>query len=987
MSGGSIQQPIYQLEPEATRLRRLIECLMLALVYAGSARLSQVFAISPGNITPVWLPSGIILAAILRRGYWLWPGIFLGAFVGNIWTYFSSASAGVLIKGLLAATANGVGDSLCAVVAVWLIQWPGATRDPLHRASDMIRLIGYGGLLGTGISAVFGVGSLALAGILPWSQSGEALCTWWIGDGMGVLLLTPLLLAWCDGFRGCRLGREELAAVGCLAAFGLWLAPQTEEIVTFLALPLLMWIVCRCDSQVALSLLAAFAAMKIGGVAFGLEAYQGESQNLNLINLQMLLAILIVPMLILHAAFDGRASNKECERPAQTVFVAIGLLLGAGIVTTGVLYYRSLARKHHAVIEQGLAFLAQFKADQLSRYREERLADGRVLFHNAAIAALARRVLETPADADASFELQTWLGKYQSAYQYNRVFLLDSQGVPRMTVPKAEEPVAALISQISGEILRSDKVVLQDFYRNEFNQDVYLAVMVPIFDEAKPARPPLGLLVLRIDPDVYLNPLIQRSSKSSPTSETLLLRREGNEVVYLNDLRFRQDAALNLRVPLQRHEIPAVQAVSGHSGFIQGVDYRGVPVLSVALALPDSPWYLVTKVDAAEAQAPMHRQFWQVFGVVGILLFSVAGGAGLIWWQQLDRFHRERAAGAGLLAKSHRMLTETEEVGKVGGWEFNVLTGQQTWTDEIYRIHELDRTFNPTVDAGVSFYTPESRPTIERAVKAAVMEGESFDLELEIITAKGNLRCVKVIGQVDLKHQRVYGFFQDITERKQVEAALQVALADKVVLLKEIHHRVKNNLQIISSLLNLQANRIASTDAKVALLDMRGRVGSMALIHEHLYRSDNLAAVDLAAYLRSLCTQLVLSSAATSGTIRLQMDLAPGLLEIDKAIPCGLLVNELVTNVLKHAYPDGRSGVLRVELQALEGGPVWRLRVADDGVGLPPEFDLAQLTSLGLKVVGDLARQLGGRLEICAGPGAVFEVDFRGNDTSSTPSG
>ena len=132
---------------------------------------------------------------------------------------------------------------------------------------------------------------------------------------------------------------------------------------------------------------------------------------------------------------------------------------------------------------------------------------------------------------------------------------------------------------------------------------------------------------------------------------------------------------------------------------------------------------------------------------------------------------------------------------------------------------------------------------------------------------------------------------------------------------------------------------------------------------------------------------MVLTSTATSCTIRLQMDLAPGLLEIDKAIPCGLLVNELVTNVLKHAYPDGRSGVLRVELQALEGGPVWRLRVADDGVGLPPEFDLAQLTSLGLKVVGDLARQLGGRLEICAGPGAVFEVDFRGNDTSSTPSG
>ncbi|KAB2638586.1 MAG: hypothetical protein DVB25_07460, partial [Verrucomicrobia bacterium] len=380
-----LHHPIEQ--PASTGLRRLAECLLLALVYGGAARLSQVFAIAPGNISPVWLPSGIALAAVLLRGYRLWPGIFLGAFAGNIWAFFSSASAGLVVKCLLAAIATGIGDSLGIVVAVWLIQWPGVTRHPLHGASDMIRLISYGGVLGTGISAVCGVGSLGLAGILPWSQTSEALWTWWIGDSMGVLVLTPLLLAWHDGFRDCRFGREELAAIGCLAGLGLWLGPQDELALLFLALPPLMWVVYRCDSRVAISLLAAFAAINVVVLGFGRGPFQGESQNMNLIRLQLLLATFIAPLLILHAALDGRKPTHGDKRPTRTVFVAIGLLLSAGIVATGSLYYRNLAYKVRAVIEQELVVIAQFKVDQLEHYRRMRLADGQVFFHNPAFAA------------------------------------------------------------------------------------------------------------------------------------------------------------------------------------------------------------------------------------------------------------------------------------------------------------------------------------------------------------------------------------------------------------------------------------------------------------------------------------------------------------------------------------------------------------------------------------------------------------------------
>ena len=622
-------------------------------------------------------------------------------------------------------------------------------------------------------------------------------------------------------------------------------------------------------------------------------------------------------------------------------------------------------------------------------------------------------------------------------------------------------------------------------------------------------------------------------------------------------------------------------------------------------------------------------------------------------WDIVEKVRVEEA-----LRKSQHLLEETGRVGMVGGWEVFIESGTQTWTAETYRIHEMDPSYQPTVAEGIGFYTPASRPVIEQALQRTIESGEPFDVELEILTAKGNLRGVKAIGKLDREHSRVYGFFQDITERKladdvrdflartgsgtadepffnalarylaqslgmecvcidrlegdgltgrtlvfwcdgrfednviyalkdtpcgavveqavccypagvcecfphdavlrdlraesyagvtlwshashpigliavigrkpldnrarveatlmlvaeraagelerlQAELALKVAewkfhalfensligvayhrmvydtagrpvdyrfldanpiyreltgvdprgmlvteafpgiendpfdwigtfgrvaqggetvrfeqhlqsngrwydcvgypykpdhfvvafmeiterkrteavlretLLEKESLLKEIHHRVKNNLQIISSLLRLQSNQIDDSSGKAALLDMQNRVRSMALIHEHLYRSEHLAAVDLPNYLRQLCNQLFRVLVLTPDRIRLLLDLAPLNLEIDQAIPCGLLVNELVTNAFKHAFPEGSGGEVRVELRAYPEGSGWLLRVADNGVGLPPDLDPGNLTSLGLKLVADLSRQLGGRLTIGAGPGAVFEVECR----------
>jgi PAS domain S-box-containing protein len=250
------------------------------------------------------------------------------------------------------------------------------------------------------------------------------------------------------------------------------------------------------------------------------------------------------------------------------------------------------------------------------------------------------------------------------------------------------------------------------------------------------------------------------------------------------------------------------------------------------------------------------------------------------------------------------------------------------------------------------------------------------DMPLE--TADGQRRDVEFISNVyRVDHRKIIQCnIRDITDRKRAQKALEELLREKESLLKEVHHRVKNNLQVISSLVRLQLAQVDNPVTQAALRDMQNRVGAMALLHETLYQSGSFARVDLPTYFRSLCSRLFRSMVMDPASIQLRLDVAPVSLDVSQAVPCGLVINELVSNCLKHAFPGGLAGEVRVEVQPVAGSPALRLRVADNGVGLLAEFDLQQLRSLGLQLVSDLVGQLQGRLEIERGPGAVFDVVF-----------
>jgi PAS domain S-box-containing protein len=215
---------------------------------------------------------------------------------------------------------------------------------------------------------------------------------------------------------------------------------------------------------------------------------------------------------------------------------------------------------------------------------------------------------------------------------------------------------------------------------------------------------------------------------------------------------------------------------------------------------------------------------------------------------------------------------------------------------------------------------------------------------------------------------------QDVTDRRLVEQQIRDSLREKEAMLKEIHHRVKNNLQVISSLLALQVNYIE--DAKIGEMfrDSQNRVRSMALIHERLYQSPDLASIDFGRYIEDLVADLFRAYGPRTDAITKEIQTDQVYLAVDAAIPCSLIINELVSNTLKHAFPEDRPGIVRVSLRAV--GDKLRLVVADDGVGLPSNYDIGGSQSLGLQLVSTLTEQLDGSLVHRSDPGTEFEIIF-----------
>jgi PAS domain S-box-containing protein len=978
--------------------------------------------------------------------------------------------------------------------------------------------------------------------------------------------------------------------------------------------------------------------------------------------------------------------------------VALGLLMTlVAIGVQGWIYWGRLDAVARKEAENHLSAVADLKVREIAQWRTERLRDATYIHRTPYAARRALDALVQPESATNVRMFTSWLTSLVGHGDYDRILLLDGDLKTRVAFPGKPPPVLAEpVRRAAEEALRIREVVVADLHRAADDEPIRMGLVVPFVvrrEGTNDVVPAAGaspsatararaVLVLEANPEQFLYPLVRSWPAPSRSAETVLVRREGNDVVVLNEVRHRTNTALRLRVPAAAQDQMIARAVRTPGGTLEGPDYRGVPVLAAFRRVPDSPWFLLAKADTAEVYAPWRR----LAGTIALSLALLAAvcflAAALLWrrhtlrllrhrlaseqaraamaervsllmrnandiilllderWRvaeandqalraygyseveirglpmrdlyapegqaRFDADSRQVDAGQGVMVETvhrrrdgtsfpvessvHRVVIEgralhqaivrdvsvrkaheleierldrlyvtlsevnqailragsmpnlfeaivkvavesgrfhsawigmrrqegtdlecvaryaaasgvgflppdptqscrlaaealrsgspslgscpcwesgskadpngtasgescrgacaavpfgvedrvcgllavctsnrerfsvgemrllgelaldishalhrlreqelrrqTEEAlrlseerlrlateaAQMGTWDRDVQTGRLHWSPQQERLMGYEPgTFPGTAEVFLELLDPGSREAHAAAQTRARAGDGVFAAELRFRCRDGRERWGLVRGRTYFdaagRPERIVGIDLDITERKRTEEALRTLVAEQAALLKEVHHRVKNNLQVVASLLSLQARRVRNPVVLGALRDTQDRIRSMALLHETLYRKGEAAQVDCAAYLGRLCTHLSQAFSLPTDRVRLEPSLATVALGIDEAIPCGLIVNELVSNALKHAFPGERHGRVGVRLE-IQPGERLALTVADDGVGLPAGFDLGSTSTLGLELVRGLTRQVGGSIEVLSPPGTTVRIVF-----------
>ncbi|MBI5848099.1 MAG: DUF3365 domain-containing protein [Nitrospirae bacterium] len=399
----------------------------------------------------------------------------------------------------------------------------------------------------------------------------------------------------------------------------------------------------------------------------------------------------------------------------------------------------------------------------------------------------------------------------------------------------------------------------------------------------------------------------------------------------------------------------------GHQGYRVG-DIRG----GISVSVPFGQYHDI-------ALSTLYPVYW---GYTGIWVVGIVG----LWFAQnrLGRSLLMRKKAEVALRESEerfRMLLQHVPSVAVQGYRLDGTTHYWNYASE--------RLYGYTAEEAIGrnllelIIPPEMRDGVKEAIQQMAESGQPIaSSELSLLRKDGSRVTVYSSHAIVQRHGRDSELFcldVDLTKVKVAEEKIRRSLKEKEVMLKEIHHRVKNNMQVIYSLLNLQAKGAADETVRALFEESRDRVNSMALIHEKLYRSDDLAHIDFKDYLQSLLAGI--ASTYKRRNVDCIIEMEPIALDVNVGIPCGLIVNELVSNSLKHAFPDEKKGTVTVGVNRADNGSLV-LTVSDNGIGFPEELDFRSTQSLGLQLVNVLAGQIHGTIELSNSGGANFTIQF-----------
>jgi len=706
----------------------------------------------------------------------------------------------------------------------------------------------------------------------------------------------------------------------------------------------------------------------------------------------------------------------------MSVFFAAAVAIVAG----GLFYYHSYRTVLLENTEKTLRSITLFKADQLKAWRTDRLERVGSLVDSPILAIYLKRFAANTENSEIAALLRERLEKFIRYNSFRSAVITDGKGkvylATGVQMPRLCPNALALI-----KAMRGPSPEMGDIHVNPVG-DIH-GIHIAIQTARSPSGAPFFLL-LSITPDDYLYPLVQKWPWHSPSAETVLLRREGPDVLFLNELRHVKGAALRLKVPFTA-ALPAAMAARGGKGLLRTTDYRGKKVLACAMFIEELGWMMVNKIDEDEVLAEAAR----IFHILLLLMLSLLALAAAVTYsvfkaQQaaLSKTAAERAIAENSLAKSEKSLKEAQRLARLGNWALDLVSGELSWSDEVFRIFEIvPGGFGATYKAFLDAIHPEDREAVDKAYTESVKNKSAYEITHRLLMKDGRIKYVSECGETIYDPQgrplRSFGTIQDVTGLKLAELQaerLNLELVNKNQEMENFLYITTHDLR--SPLVNVQGfsqnlqRYLEELKDELERITRPGGVeGALKTLTEEKIPSALNFILDSSVKMDALITALLKVSRAgrvemkpetveMNGLIkeilnvmRFQLQEAGAEVETDPLPHCladpgavNQIFSNLLGNAVKHRSPE-RPPRITVKGRIHAGRVLYT--VSDNGPGIP-EGDLPRVwdiffrpgsagaggEGIGLPLAKRLAEKNGGsiRAQSTPGEGMAFIVELPG---------
>jgi len=476
-------------------------------------------------------------------------------------------------------------------------------------------------------------------------------------------------------------------------------------------------------------------------------------------------------------------SNRKAVALIATL-VALLIIIGAYYLYDDE-YKTTLAEK-----QAQLKSVAQMKLKQIEIWYNERNGDAKVFGNSPFFTMGVKKFLDNKNNKELANDILHRMKTFVEVYDYEDMILVDINGNKVLDVGDSNDTIDEQTIEFVSFAIAEKRVVFSDFYYCELHDAIHYDIITPLYGRQ---GEPFGAFILRVNPENILFPIIETWPIPTETAETILIRNEGDSLRYMTKLRKSTNERYHKTKSILLSDLPSVKAASGEKGHIEGIDYSGSSVLAFVADVPNTRWILITKIDKSEAFSEFKERMLFSGLFILILLGTVIFGVSYQNRSQQRNFYREMYEKEVLyqaaLKEKEQLLLETQAIAKVGGWEFDAVTLEGAWTEETARIHDLEPGDPTNVEIWLNFFVNGSRQIIERAVDEAIKYGKPYDLELEMISAKGKQKWVRTIAHpvvIDGKVVRVRGTIQDITDFKRVQLELIESREELAITLNSI---------------------------------------------------------------------------------------------------------------------------------------------------------------------------------------------------------